>query len=100
MYERLITEIKLQLILKNRTAIIVGNNTSLTKEIFSLCSSEIKSQNKATLLTVAQSKGLEFDSVFVFDNNMNRNERYISYSRALSELYIVLPKNYRGDSSI
>jgi len=47
-------------------------------------------QKKVILLTVRQAKGLEFDSVFVFDDDMNKNECYIAYSRALSELYIVL----------
>lgn len=39
--------------------------------------------------TIEQVKGIEFDSVIVFDNAMVENEKYIAYTRALNELYIV-----------
>ena len=39
--------------------------------------------------TISQVKGIEFDSVIVFDNDMTENEKYIAYTRALNELYIV-----------
>lgn len=39
--------------------------------------------------TVVDVKGLEFDIVFVHDQDMNTNERYISYTRALENLIIV-----------
>jgi hypothetical protein len=42
-----------------------------------------------SLLTPAEAKGLEFDSCYVLTEGMNRNEKYISYTRALNELYIV-----------
>ena len=38
---------------------------------------------------INQVKGIEFDSVIVFENNMTENEKYIAYTRALNELYIV-----------
>ena len=38
---------------------------------------------------ISQVKGIEFDSVIVFDNDMTENEKYIAYTRALNELYIV-----------
>lgn len=38
---------------------------------------------------IDQVKGIEFDSVIVFDNKMTENEKYIAYTRALNELYIV-----------
>ena len=40
-------------------------------------------------ITISQVKGIEFDSVIVFDNDMTENEKYIAYTRALNELYIV-----------
>lgn len=86
----LVTEVKLQLLLKNRTAIIKKESTALPLEIKEICSSDVLTKNKAVLLNIRESKGLEFDSVFVLNVDMNRNERYISYSRALSELYIVI----------
>lgn len=38
---------------------------------------------------IDQVKGIEFDSVIVFENKMTENEKYIAYTRALNELYIV-----------
>lgn len=39
--------------------------------------------------TIEQVKGIEFDSVIVFENKMTENEKYIAYTRALNDLYIV-----------
>lgn len=39
--------------------------------------------------TISQVKGIEFDSAIVFDDDMTENEKYIAYTRALNELYIV-----------
>lgn len=39
--------------------------------------------------TIGQVKGIEFDSVIVLDNDMIENEKYIAYTRALNDLYIV-----------
>ncbi len=46
--------------------------------------------NKAkwNLLTVTQSKGLEFETVIVTSGAMTKNEQYIAYTRALDELYL------------
>jgi hypothetical protein len=41
------------------------------------------------LLTPAEAKGLEFDTCYVLTDGMNRNEKYVSFTRALNELYIV-----------
>ena len=46
------------------------------------------SQNLPCPITVEESKGLEFDAVIVVKNNMTDNEQYISYTRALDNLYI------------
>ena len=44
--------------------------------------------NKWNLLTVEQAKGLEFGTVFAIIGKMGMNEKYISYTRALNELYV------------
>lgn len=42
---------------------------------------------------VDEVKGIEFDKVFVIPNKMSKNEKYIAYTRALSELVIVVDEN-------
>ena len=37
---------------------------------------------------VEQSKGLEFETVFAVTGRMSENEKYITYTRALNELYV------------
>lgn len=39
--------------------------------------------------SVVESKGLEFEIVYVIDNDMSPSEKYISFSRALEELYVI-----------
>lgn len=39
-------------------------------------------------MTVEQSKGLEFETVFAVTGRMSENEKYITYTRALNELYV------------
>ena len=41
------------------------------------------------VLSVDESKGLEFHTVFVYSKEMNENEKYISFSRSLYTLYLV-----------
>ncbi len=47
------------------------------------------SKTKINVMSVYESKGLEFSCVAVYDRGMSENERYIAYTRALSELAIV-----------
>lgn len=47
------------------------------------------SQTKINYMTVYESKGLEFASVAVYDENMTDAEKYIAYTRALKELALV-----------
>ena len=80
----------ISLVLKKRTAVIIQNDT-LPEEIMPYCVyNELAIDKMATVLNVKESKGLEFDAVFVFDENLDNNEKYVSYTRALSELYIVI----------
>ena len=46
-----------------------------------------------SLMYVDEVKGIEFDKVYVIANKMARNEKYIAYTRALSELIIVVDEN-------
>lgn len=45
--------------------------------------------NAINVYTVDMVKGLEFDSVLVVTENMNRNQKYIAYTRALLNCYVV-----------
>jgi len=45
-------------------------------------------QNKWNLMTAAQSKGLEFNTVFAISGRMSENEKYITFTRALNELFV------------
>ena len=38
---------------------------------------------------VQEAKGFEYNTVIVNDKDMSQNEKYIAYTRALSELYIL-----------
>ena len=42
------------------------------------------------IMYVDEVKGIEFDKVFVVANKMTKNEKYIAYTRALSELIVVV----------
>ena len=42
---------------------------------------------------VDEVKETEFDKVYVIPNNMGRNEKYIAYTRALSDLIIVIDES-------
>lgn len=46
-------------------------------------------KDKINVISVLMSKGLEFEKVVVINNNMSINEMYVSYTRALNELYII-----------
>ncbi len=47
------------------------------------------SKARINIMTVYESKGLEFSSVVVADEGMTVHERYIAYTRALKELAVV-----------
>ena len=46
-------------------------------------------RDNITYWTVKSVKGIEFDIVYVLDDKLTKNEKYIAYTRALSELVIV-----------
>ncbi len=47
------------------------------------------SKTRINVMSVYESKGLEFSVVAVYDKGMTENEKYIAYTRALSELAII-----------
>lgn len=57
----------------------------------------VLSKKKINLLTVYESKGLEFGCVAVYDGGMSANEKYIAYTRALRELAIVREKGRKRE---
>jgi hypothetical protein len=82
----------------NRTAVIC-RNTDLTEKylkqhvdissINNLTKTNKLLKDKYVLLTVAGSRGLEFDTVYVFDYGMSKNEKYVAYTRALDTLVVI-----------
>lgn len=54
-----------------------------------LSADEKLSKTKINLMTVFESKGLEFSAVAVYDKGMTENEKYIAYTRALRDLAVV-----------
>lgn len=80
--------LKMQLLLKNKTVVITKETSIIPENITSLCVKNGIVENHISVMDVAQVKGLEFDTAFVFDEGMDDNEKYISYTRALSELYV------------
>lgn len=51
--------------------------------------SGVISKSKINIMTVYESKGLEFTAVAVVDGDLSVNEKYIAYTRALKELAVV-----------
>ena len=47
------------------------------------------SRSKINLMTVYESKGLEFTSVVVVNEGLSESEKYIAYTRALNELAVI-----------
>ena len=46
-------------------------------------------RNKLNVLHISQAKGLEFEEVYVLPIEMNDNEKYVAYTRALDKLFII-----------
>lgn len=64
------------------------------------------SDNLWNLMSVAEVKGLEFNTVIAIYGRMTKNEQYIAFTRALDELYIceaeipILVENVSGGSAV
>lgn len=70
-----------------RFAVIYGRKSNLIEPFKNELPSYMKSL--VEMLSVESAKGLEFDFVLVLEDNMEYNERYISYTRTLNGLFIV-----------
>ena len=44
---------------------------------------------KLNLMTIQDAKGLEFETVYVIDEGMSDNEKYVAYTRALNRLIVI-----------
>lgn len=63
---------------------------TFTKRGCSLLSQSGKiSKTKINVMSVYESKGLEFSTVAVYDKGMTENEKYIAYTRALGALAVI-----------
>lgn len=71
---------------QHRVAVISKDNL-IIEEIKEKLSSTVK--KKVIFDDVFGVKGLEFETVYVINKNMDRNESYIAFSRALNNLYII-----------
>ena len=49
----------------------------------------VVSRSKINVMSVYESKGLEFTSVVVVDKGLSNSEKYIAYTRALNELAVI-----------
>jgi|GEM_PF-6761078 len=70
---------------KKRIAIIISKKNKEISDYFS----NHKPQYNKYVYVVEEIKGMEFDVVYVSDEYMTYNEKYISYSRGLYELYLI-----------
>ena len=80
----------------DRTAIIMPRTMSKKRITRAKKIEKVKEQfstkfdvSKFSILYVDEIKGIEFDRVYVVDQDMERNERYIAFTRALNNLIIV-----------
>lgn len=78
---------------KNGLKAVICTGQSLSaysKKIYNVIGETGKiSKTKINLMTVYESKGLEFTAVAVADADMTVNEKYIAYTRALKNLAII-----------
>ena len=81
---------------EERTAVILPRTMPKTRVTRSTIVETVKSNfstkfdtSKISVMYVDEIKGIEFDKVYVIDEDMGRNERYIAFTRALDKLTIV-----------
>lgn len=77
----------LKVIEEGNICIIIKENSDLYLRLIDFVKFNSK-MNGNILLTPWLSKGQEFEKVIVFDKEMDNTEKYISYTRAKSKLYI------------
>ena len=71
---------------ENKTAVIYK---APSKEITLSMIKQYNASEDLSFVEINKAKGLEFHTVYVFESGMTDNERYIAYTRALSQLYTI-----------
>lgn len=63
---------------------------SNVKDLVNIIEKEQKlDRNKLNVIHISQVKGLEFEEVYVLPTDMNENEKYVAFTRALDKLFII-----------
>lgn len=81
-----------EIIEEERVNEIINEKINQKKTIAIITKNEFcnKINNKlVSYCNIQDIKGIEYNTVIVNDKDMNKNEKYIAYTRALSELYIL-----------
>jgi DNA helicase IV len=65
---------------------LIGNEKNLHS--IQKLANRVSGITKNRIMTVVETKGLEFSKAIVFDKNMRDTEKYIAYTRAMNELYV------------
>ena len=95
-FKEMLDELSLSSSTDERTAVILPREMSKMRVTRSTILDKVKNNfstkfdtSKVSVMYVDEIKGIEFDRVYVVDEGMERNERYIAYTRALDKLTIV-----------
>ena len=81
-----------EIIRKERIDEIINQKIKEGKSVAVISKENIKEKINNELVSycdVQSTKGIEYNTVIVNDKDMSENEKYIAYTRALSELYIL-----------
>lgn len=76
---------------RGKTAVIVSEITKEIKKEAELCGFSVGKVDVegVAVLSINDVKGLEFKTVFVVDEELSYNEKYIAYTRALNRLIVI-----------
>ena len=95
-FKEMLEELAMSASSEERTAVILPRTMPKTRVTRSTIVETVKSNfstkfdtSKISVMYVDEIKGIEFDKVYVIDEDMGRNERYIAFTRALDKLTIV-----------
>lgn len=95
-FKEMLQELAISAESEDRTAVILPRTIAKTRVIRSKNVDAVKNRfsskfdaTKVSVMYVDEVKGIEFDRVYVVDEDMERNERYIAFTRALDKLSIV-----------
>ena len=87
----------------NRTAIVAKDRKLIQrllrqrddKDSFVPIDKDPGNENNIIVMDVNECKGLEFDTVYVFTDEMSENEKYVAFTRALDRLVVITDSNLR-----